>query len=61
MNLKPYKITLISISIILFIGLNLLIIKVVPTGFVIDWRLTYRPAALALLHGQNPYRSANLH
>lgn len=56
MNSKPYKITLISISIFLFIGLNLLIMRVVPAGFGIDWRSTYRPATLALLHGQNPYR-----
>jgi hypothetical protein len=56
MNSQSYKIPLISIAIILFLGFSLLIMKVVPAGLGIDWRLTYRPAALALLHGQNPYR-----
>jgi hypothetical protein len=56
MNLtRPKVILLISISIILFIGLTFAIMKLVPAGLGIDWRLTYRPAALALLHGKNPY------
>ena len=32
-----------------------LTMTIVPEGLGIDWRLTYRPAAVALMHGQNPY------
>lgn len=31
------------------------IMQLVPSGLGIDWRLTYRPAAVAFLHGKNPY------
>lgn len=33
--------------------LAVLLAPILPDG--IDWRLTYRPAALAMLHGQNPF------
>ncbi|MBK6645026.1 MAG: hypothetical protein IPG44_04605 [Anaerolineales bacterium] len=47
-----------SFGIILLAVLSLLayaIMRLAPSGLGIDWRLTYRPAALALLRGQNPY------
>jgi len=48
-------IVLASLAILAFSSFVFLIIKLVPTELGIDWRLTYRPAALALLHGENPY------
>jgi hypothetical protein len=42
-------------ALILLSALTYAIVLFVPAGLGIDWRLTYRPAAVALLHGQNPY------
>ncbi len=55
MNSKLKKFILISVAIIFIFGFLNVTMKVVPSGFGIDWRLTYRPAALALLRGHNPY------
>ena len=38
-----------------FFGLWYVIVNFVPQGLGIDWGLTYRPAALAFMAGQNPY------
>lgn len=45
----------ILISALLLFFMIYAIILLVPPGLGIDWRLTYRPATVAFLHGQNPY------
>jgi len=41
---------------LIFLGVcTYIIVTMVPAGLGIDWRLTYRPAALAFLRGQNPF------
>ncbi len=55
MKIINSRIALIGLVILIFIGFTFLIIKLVPGGLGIDWRMTYRPAALALLHGKSPY------
>jgi hypothetical protein len=47
--------TLIGGAIIIFIALTYIIATIVPAGLGIDWRLTYRPATVAFLHGRNPF------
>jgi hypothetical protein len=44
-----------AISLMVFIGLAVAVASSLPDG--IDWELTYRPAALAMLQGRNPYDS----
>lgn len=41
---------------VIFLG-AFAIVRLVPPGLGIDWRLTYRPAAVAFMHGQNPYNA----
>ncbi|MBK8782697.1 MAG: hypothetical protein IPO22_13015 [Anaerolineales bacterium] len=55
MKLNRSTFILVSLLILLFAGLTLVIMKLVPAGLGIDWRLTYRPAAVALMQGKNPY------
>jgi hypothetical protein len=55
MNLDKMKPAFIIIGLAALLVIAYSIMKIVPAGLGIDWRLTYRPAAIALLHGQNPY------
>lgn len=44
-------------TLVLLSALTYAIMAIVPAGLGIDWRLTYRPAAVAVLHGQNPFKT----
>jgi hypothetical protein len=48
---KKYRILLLLAA--ASIGLTVLVVVLIPVGT--DWTHTYRPAALALLHGKSPY------
>ena len=53
---KPVQVLLFGgLAILIFIILAIVMASVIPEGMGIDWRVTYRPAALAFLHGQSPY------
>ena len=55
MKLPRSKLVLAGIGLVIFIAFVGIVVAVVPAGLGIDWRLTYRPATLAFLHGQNPF------
>jgi len=44
-----------AVAVAVFSAMVAVMAQLVPPPLGIDWRLTYRPAALALLRGENPY------
>jgi hypothetical protein len=56
MRREPLRLLLgIVLALASFTGLVALMSYTIPDALGIDWRLTYRPAALALLRGDSPY------
>lgn len=43
------------IFVVVFAGMSWLLAQLAPASLGIDWQLTYRPAALAMMRGENPY------
>jgi len=54
-NHRPIKYIIYFVVFIILLGFGYLIMIIVPSGLGIDWRLTYRPATIAFMHGQTPY------
>lgn len=57
-NRYKNTVLIVLVGIIIFILLAAVMVKFVPAGYGVDWVYVYRPAALALLRGENPYEAA---